>query len=57
MFLESGIDHGHLLLHDAFLNIDRFEETREAGTEDVVHRVKIMETNERGVYALRFVVA
>lgn len=57
MLLERSIHSWHHLFNDALLDVDGFEEAGEAGAEDGVHGVCVVQTDEGGVDAFGFEVA
>jgi hypothetical protein len=52
VLFESRIDPRHQLLHNTFLHVYRFEQTRESRAKDVMHVVGVMEVNKRRICAL-----
>lgn len=57
MPLEGRIHRGHHGLHDTLLDVDGFEHAWEAGVEDGVEAVGVVEEDEGGVDAFRLEVA
>jgi hypothetical protein len=52
VLFESRIDPWHQLLHNTFLHVYRFEQTREPRAKDVMQVVGVMEVNKRRICAL-----
>lgn len=53
---ERSVDAGKHALQYALLDVDRLEQAREPGEEDIVHLVFVVEVHETRIHLLRLVV-